>query len=153
MGSTRYKTVSPAGAPHADATHLDWTWKVRMPFQGGFLFGARGPMALPWATSEVPLTGRQILRRSALVFCTMQDDQSKGCPSQIIQKNDRGGISVVMVRTRFMIRRPPWLSLLDALWTEAALVWCAVAEADHDGRGLSRVGLVCARVLRTSMLI
>jgi len=95
---TRYKTVSPAGAPHADATHLDWTWKVRVPFQGGFLFGARCPMALPWATSEVPLTGRQILRRSAQVFCTMQDDPSKGYPSQIIQKNDRGGIRPLIIQ-------------------------------------------------------
>ncbi len=69
-----------------------------MPFQGGFLFGARCPMALPWATSEVPLTGRQILRRSAQVFCTMQDDPSKGCPSQIIQKNDRGGMRPTRAR-------------------------------------------------------
>jgi hypothetical protein len=39
--------------------HLEWTGHVRVPFQGVFFLGHGSPMALPWADSELPLTGRQ----------------------------------------------------------------------------------------------
>jgi hypothetical protein len=60
MGLIRYKTLSPAGAPHDDATHLKWAGQVGVPLQGVFFLRDGFPMALPWAGKEVPLAGRQI---------------------------------------------------------------------------------------------
>lgn len=58
MGLTRFKPkVLPGRLIMLPS--LGWTGQVQVPFQGGF-FGDRCPTALPWAASDVPLTGGEI---------------------------------------------------------------------------------------------
>jgi hypothetical protein len=59
MGLIRYKTLSPAGAPHDDATHLKWAGQVGVPLQGVFFLGDGFPMALPWA-GKVPFVSYRL---------------------------------------------------------------------------------------------
>ena len=55
MGLIRYKTESPAGAPHDDATI--WNGPGGWSALTGRFFWNHFPMALPWAASALPLRG------------------------------------------------------------------------------------------------
>ncbi len=63
MGLIRYKTQSPAGAPHDDATIWNGpgAWSA---LTGRFVWN-HFPMVLPWAESELPLAGASDLAEVA----------------------------------------------------------------------------------------
>jgi hypothetical protein len=91
--------------------------------------GDASPMALPWAGSEWPLAGRQIWREDATLFQRLRADWFKGFPSEIIHKNNGGGI---MSPSSSVPQKPAHTSAkADAPGTRTCLIYFKIRR--HHG--------------------